>query len=250
MTPASADQPDPGAWRLPGFSFVHLPGGARNTVLRGTGPGSGYVFKRTRRTEAQLRWLRHVRRAADLAGLQVSLPLETVFGWLAHRGWIAERFVEGHAAMAADMAALAPQVARFHAAATGTPQRPGFATAHDLVRAETGGDIDLAAMPPTLRDLCRTAWARLPEGGTTLIHADLSPANVILSGDGTPVLLDWDEARADLPVFDRLALGDIGNDIDRAAALAFEIAVCWCIEPERARSLARDLPQAVASATT
>ncbi|SHH65517.1 hypothetical protein [Marivita hallyeonensis] len=57
------DKPDPEAWGLPGFSFEPIGEGERNTVLRGTWPGAGHVFKSTHRTEEQLRWLSRVDQA-------------------------------------------------------------------------------------------------------------------------------------------------------------------------------------------
>ena len=134
-------------------------------------------------------------------------------------------------------------------AAASTPQRPGFATARDLIDTDRGGDIDLAAMPAALADQCRAAWSLLPSAPTTIIHADLTTENILVKGDGTPVLLDWDEARVDLAVFDDHSIGKASDPITQAAALAFEIAVCWCIEPERARRLAYDLPRALERAT-
>ena len=242
------DYPNPEAWRLSGLSFQPLFGGARNKIFRATAHGLDVVFKSTRRTEAQLRWLAYVRTAADRVGLRVSLPVETGDGRLSHGGWVMEQFIEGRPATPADLQALTPVIKAFHKAALGSPQRPGFASAQDLITGSTGGDIDLTVMPQDIVSQCRIAWNLVPEKPTSLIHADLNAGNLLIGTDGAPILLDWDEARVDSTGFDLRALGYKSDPVMKAAALAFEIAICWCIEPERAQSLCRDLPNAVQAA--
>ena len=243
-----ADYPNPEAWQLPGFSFEVLAGGARNTVLRGTGMGAAYVFKSTTRSEAQLAWLMHVKHAADRVGLRVALPLPTATGAFSHDGWTMERFVAGECATRDQLETIAPKLDAFHKQTLRMPQRPGFANARDLIQHNMGGDIDLTSMPPELVSQCRAAWALVPEQPACLIHGDVNPSNIIISEAGNPVLLDWDEARVDLATFDLLALEQRSDPVIRAGALAFEIAMCWCIETQRATALARDMPAALAAA--
>ena len=243
-----ADYPNPEAWQLPGFSFEVLAGGARNTVLRGTGMGAAYVFKSTTRSEAQLAWLTHVKNAADRVGLRVALPLPTSSGAFSHNGWTMERFVAGECATRDQLETIAPKLDAFHRQSQGTPQRPGFASARDLIQHVTGGDIDLTSMPPELVSQCRAAWALVSEQPGCLIHGGVNPSNIIISEAGNPVLFDWDEARVDLATFDLLALEQISDPVIRAGALAFEIAMCWCIETQRATALARDMPAALDAA--
>ena len=225
-----------------------MTGGARNAVLRGTDAGDQYVFKSSQRTENQIAWLEHVQIAARAVGLHVSVPQPAQDGTCLQSGWTMERFVHGRTATATEMRRLAPLVAALHKATSAVPQRPGFASAPDLMHQDRGGDIDLSRMPPDVVSLCRAAWGLVPDEPVGIIHADLTPSNVIITPEGTPVLLDWDEARADLQLFDRVALGEVRDPISRAASLAFEIVMCWCIEHTRARDLARDLSHAVSDA--
>lgn len=235
------DLPDPAAWGLPDFSFEPLPGGHRNVVLRGTGDGGSYVFKRTRRTEAQLAWLDHVRAPLAQAGAIACLPHPTEDGTFAHRGWIAERFVPGRPVGAEDQSTLQGAIAALHQSTYGIPQRPGFASALDLLTQDLGGDIDLRAMPDDLVASCRAAWAALPDEAASVINADLNPSNLAVSSDGVLILYDWDEARVDRGLFDQVALGTCDDPMAKRAALAYEIASCWRLEPKRARTLAAKL---------
>lgn len=50
------------------------------------------------------------------------------------------------------------------------------------------------------------------------------------------MLIDWDEARVDDPLFDLKV-----TEAEELAALAWEIAVCWKPEPAYARALAEQL---------
>jgi len=246
-TPPS-ETPDPAAWGLPDFSFEPLSGGHRNTVLRGVGPGSAYVFKTTTRSPQQLAWLARVKQPALEAGFVVALPQRTLSGAVAAAGWTMEPWVAGTPPGAGDLPRLRTAIASFHRRTIGMPQRPGFATARALLTEDRAGDVDLSQMPDTLQSMCRAAWAMLPEEQCCVIHADLNPSNILVTEAGRFALLDWDEARVDLPLFDRLALGETGDPQARCAALAFELATCWCIEPKRAHRLARMLVDALEAA--
>jgi fructosamine-3-kinase len=225
--------------------FEPLPGGHRNRVLRGTGKGAAYVFKSTTRTAEALAWLDRARKPAIEAGFVVALPERTLSGAVAAQGWTMERFVHGAPLRETDLPKLRRAIAGLHRRTHGVPQRPGFATARALLSQERGGDVDLTRMPPHLVEMCRAAWAKLPKTPLCLIHGDLSPGNILVLPSGRFALLDWDEARVDLPQFDKLALGETGDTTARCAALAFELATCWCIEPARGHRLARMLVDAL-----
>jgi hypothetical protein len=236
-----SETPDPAAWGLPEFLFEPLSGGARNIVLRGTGPiGEGYVFKSTQRSEGQLAWLSHLRAPLQAAGLMACLPRQTLSGAMADDGWIAEDYVPGRAVSEADLPRLRAQVAKLHSLSQSLPQRPGFSSARNLIGAGRGGDIDLSEMPSDLVAACRAAWDALPPGPLCAVHADLNPSNLAVSASGAFILYDWDEARLDLALFDRLALGMTDDPVAKRAGLAYEIANCWQREPQRARDLAKD----------
>ncbi len=62
--------------------------------------------------------------------------------------------------------------------------------------------------------------------------------------------MDWDEARVDVPAFDLAALPDDAladpstsgdRQLLRRAALAWEVATCWTVEPDYARRCLRQL---------
>jgi Ser/Thr protein kinase RdoA (MazF antagonist) len=67
----------------------------------------------------------------------------------------------------------------------------------------------------------------------TVVHGDPGRENVRIVG-GRAILLDWDEARVDLPAFDLAVLPGADEAIVQAAH-AWEAATCWRAEPEYAR---------------
>ena len=60
-----------------------------------------------------------------------------------------------------DWRRVAETLRELHRLTQGWPQRPGWRSSTDLLHAETGTRIDLAAMPPEGVARCRAAWARL-----------------------------------------------------------------------------------------
>lgn len=225
----TSNAPPIAAWGLSGTP-KRLPGGHRNLVLR----VGDRVLKSTRRSEAALAWLLPVFDLLAKCGPMAPVPLRSVFGTFVVDGWTCEPWHDGQQGKAQDVAAIWPA---FAAAAKGLPQRPGFCASVDLQTVTQGGDIDLGDMPGTLTHAIRAAWAALDATPQTVVHADLSPSNILRATDGQLIVLDWDEARIDHPGFDRAALGQ-GNDIEHRAAVAWEIACCWYLEPARARALA------------
>ncbi len=205
-----------------------LSGGHRNRVMR----AGGYVLKSTRRSAAALAWLGPLHTAAEAAGLIVPRLIPSTRGALVEGGWTCEPFIAGSPGTEADLAAL--PLAAFHRTTAALPQRPGFAAAADLAEGEAAGDIDLAALPPGLAAACRAAWRALLPLPRAAIHGDIAPHNLIRTREGRLALIDWDEARRDALAFDT---GSGDPAIARALA-AWEIAVCWQVEPERARKLA------------
>ncbi len=87
----------------------------------------------------------------------------------------------------------------------------------------------------------RAAWASCANRAVGPIHGDIGAANVTLTEDG-PVLIDWDEARVDFPFLDEIATRP-ANQAETRAHAAFEIAVGWTREPDRALAagLAREI---------
>ncbi len=224
---------------FPGLTPLHpLPGGHRHAVWLAQSPNGQFVAKSTTRSDAALRWLEAPQAMARAAGLIVPGLIAAADGRLAPNGWTLEPLLDGRAAQPVNMAALLPKLQAFHRAATHLPQRPGFASTRDLQSQSAGGDVDLDRLPPDLAAACRAAW-RVLTGVETTLHGDVTPANVILTADG-PALIDWDESRRDLPVFDTIACRP-ASALQRRAHLAWEVAARWAREPDHARALAQSL---------
>lgn len=127
-----------------------------------------------------------------------------------------------------------------HETTVGWPQRPGFASASALLRRGSGGDVELDAMPSSAAELVRASWRPVLQGPETVIHGDLGAGNVLIT-EGGAALIDWDEARVDVPAFDFAHLPsdvEIPYPGDRdalvTAGIAWEAATCWGTEPDYA----------------
>ncbi|WP_298921246.1 phosphotransferase [uncultured Roseobacter sp.] len=231
--------PDTSLWGIHA-PVIALAGGHRNTVLR-TEPGwsPAVVFKSTRRSLEALSWLAAPQAAALKAGFFVPELLVSERGQVMEDGWTCEPFVEGIPFSRSDMPEIAAMLARFHSEAANIAQRPGFASSQELLKRGKGGDVDLSLMPDALVRRCRSAWAALENDSVGVIHADLSPSNLMHLPTGQPALLDWDETRVDNRIFDsvQVATGAVAQDVKQATC-AWEIACSWHLEPERARRLA------------
>jgi len=219
-----------------------LTGGHRNAAWRTCGQGPELVIKSTRRRAAALAWLGGMMDAAEAVGFAVPRLIASGQGRLDEDGWTCEPFLEGRPFVPTDLAGIAGRIVDMHRLTAAMPQRPGFVGAVELAGgAEAGGDVDLRAMPRPLVEACRAAWVALEGLPRAGIHGDLGPGNLLWGADGRPVLLDWDEARVDAVLFDT---GPCGADLPppmRRALLAWEIACCWQMEPERATGLAAGL---------
>ncbi|MCR8549625.1 phosphotransferase [Salipiger sp. P9] len=205
------------------------------------------MLKSTRRSEAALRWLGPVHAAARKAGFTVPEPVPTRAGLLIADGWTAERFLNGRLAKPAELAGLAPRIATFHRYALRLPPRPGVPGLLALPQTGRGGDVDLSAMPRPLAGALRRAFAAVQRAEQGVVHGDLNAGNVIMAEPG-PALIDWDESRRDALFLDQAALGRPVPRKAARAALAWEIACCWQLEPQRARRLARGFIRSAGSA--
>ncbi len=217
-----------------------LTGGHRNLAFRTIGLTQELVFKSTRRPDAGLRWLVQVQDMARHSGFVVPQMMPSRHGALVDDGWTCETFVAGEPLTAPEMPVIQPLIQRFHDLAAKVAQRPGFRSSRSLLRHRAGGDVDLGAMPPALVQACRAAWRAMPAGPQSIVHGDLNPGNLLRCADGRIALLDWDECRRDLVVFD---LGQLRtpDPVEARALLAWEVACSWRIEPNRARRLAQHL---------
>jgi aminoglycoside phosphotransferase (APT) family kinase protein len=72
------------------------------------------------------------------------------------------------------------------------------------------------------------------------VHGDLNSTNLLIGAAGQAILLDWDEARRDSPLFDTAVFRPRSPVLARAR-LAWEVATGWRLEPDYARALATRL---------
>ena len=227
----------------PGRVVKNLPGGHRNTVVLVEMAGRIYVAKSTRRSEAALRWVADAMQEARAADFVTPEFVPSLRDNLAEDGVTVETFVEGSPATVKDLLGAQPRLERFHQLTRNWPQRPGFASSVHLLTAEKGGDVDLSQMPPDLVETCRAAWTLFVGEPVSVVHGDLNTANVLKTPDGRLALLDWDEARLDASLFDTTipqADGQQSHALTKAL-VAWEVAVCWHVEPGHARRQAKRL---------
>ena len=127
---------------------------------------------------------------------------------------------------------MADTLRQLHGLTQDWPQRPGWRSSTDLLRAKTGTRVDLDAMPSEGVVRCRAAWARLAGRERCVIHGDTNPGNIRMTADRV-TLIDWDEAHVDVPDLDLVlpynaaGLDDDAHDVAAQAKAAWEAAVCW-----------------------
>jgi Ser/Thr protein kinase RdoA (MazF antagonist) len=211
-----------------------LAGGSSNDVWSVRLRGRLVVGRSGSRSDADLQWetalLHHLYRE----GLPVPVPIPTVDGRLFADGLVVMTYVEGDPPTTeADWRRVADTLRWLHRLTQGWPQRPGWRSSTDLLHAETGTRIDLAAMPPEGVARCRAAWARLVGRQRCVVHGNPdNPGNVLVTADQV-TLIDWDESHVDVPDLDLVlpynaaGLDDDAHDVAAQAAAAWEAAVCW-----------------------
>jgi Ser/Thr protein kinase RdoA (MazF antagonist) len=229
---------------------ARLSGGHRNDVFSADLRGQDVVVRQTSRPAMTLEWeldlLEHL--ATEDVGVPLLVPT--------HDG---RRHVDGVTLLGyvpgeppgspGDWALVAGTLLTLHSTTTAWAQRPGFASSQHLLTHQRGGDVRLDLMPTDVVEQVRRAWSAVQHGEATVVHGDPGPANIRIHG-GRAVLLDWDEARVDVPWFDladlptdlRLPDGLDPRDVE-TAGIAWEAATCWITEPEYARRRADELAQ-------
>lgn len=217
-------------------------GGVRNTVWFARVNGARCVVRRSTRPRAAVEWELDIVEAVRREGLGVPGVVRTLTGERFRGDVVIHEHVEGHAPESpSDWSDVTRYLTALHAAFPEVEQRPGFLSALDLLSLDEGGDADLTAMPPDAVQRCRRAWTRLVGYPITLVHGDPGDGNVLMTDSGV-VLVDWDESRVDVPLFDLAALpaevapiDDHERWIASQAASAWEAAVSWRAEPAYAR---------------
>jgi Ser/Thr protein kinase RdoA (MazF antagonist) len=210
-----------------------LAGGVANDVWSVRVRGRLAVGRLGARSNADLAWETELLQHLDREGLTVPVPIPTTDGRLFADGLVVMTYVEGGPPETeADWRRVANTLRRLHRLTQGWPQRPGWRSSTDLLRAETGTRINLGAMSAEGVARCRAAWARLVGRQTCVVHGDHNPGNVRMTTNRV-ALIDWDESHVDVPDLDLVlphnAAGLDGSvhDIAAQASAAWEAAVCW-----------------------
>jgi Ser/Thr protein kinase RdoA (MazF antagonist) len=232
--------PDEGA--LAAWSGVELleplAGGARNQVFLARRGRERLVVRRSGRPAASLEWeldlLEHLRGH----GVLVPEVVPADDGRRQVGGLLLQRFLLGRPPRdGGDWRRVVEVLRAVHQLTAWWPQRPGFASARELLAGDRGGDVRLDAMPADAVSAVRAAWRPVLDGPECAIHADVGAGNILVDGEAV-ALLDWDEARVDVPWFDLAHLPEeveVPAPTDRAtlvtAGVAWEAATCWVVEP-------------------
>lgn len=220
-------------WGQDAQRLERLTGGVANDVWSVRVGGQLAVARLGTRSDADLAWETGLLQHLDRSGLHVPAPIPTADGRLFVAGLVVMRFLEGGPPETArDWQRAAEALRRLHQLTRGWPQRPGWRSSTDLLAAETGTRIDLAAMPAEGVARCRAAWSRLAGRDTCVVHGDTNPRNILVTGERV-ALIDWDEAHVDVPALDLVlpfnaaGLDPIEHDIASQASSAWQAAVCW-----------------------
>ncbi len=211
-----------------------LSGGVANEVWSVRVDGQLAVARLGRRSDADLAWETDLLTHLHHEGLAVPAPIPTPDGRRFADGLVVMPYLDGGPPeTTSDWRRVAATLRRVHQATEGWPQRPGWRSSSDLLRAESGTRVDLGAMPAEGVARCRAAWARLAGRPTCVVHGNpTNPANIVMTGERVG-LIDWDEAHVDVADLD-LALPDNAAELDdeaydnaRQASAAWEATVCW-----------------------
>jgi Ser/Thr protein kinase RdoA (MazF antagonist) len=218
-----------------------LTGGHRNPVFLARRGDRRLVLRRSGRPAGSLDWeLDLLEHLAD-HGVTVPRLVPADDGRRHVDGWLVQEFFAGERPSdPADWRRVVDVLTEVHSLTAGWPQRPGFASARRLLTTERGGDVRLDAMPAAAAGAVRAAWRPILSGPECAVHGDVGAGNVLVDGDRV-ALLDWDEARVDVPWLD---FAFVPEDVavpfpgDRqalvTAGVAWEAATCWVAEPEYA----------------
>jgi Ser/Thr protein kinase RdoA (MazF antagonist) len=221
-------------WGEDAVRIEPLTGGVANDVWTVRVHGQIAVGRLGSRTDADLAWETHLLQHLNRKGMTVPVPIPATGGRLFVDGLVVMKYVEGGPPETmSDWRRVADALRELHRLTQGWPQRPGWRSSTDLLGAETGTRINLAAMPPEGVIRCRAAWARLIGRETCVVHGNPNnPANVRMTADRV-ALIDWDESHVDVPDLDLVLPGNAADlddgthDIAEQASAAWEAAVCW-----------------------
>lgn len=221
-------------WGKDAVRIERLSGGVANDVWSLRIRGQLAVGRLGTRSDADLAWEAELLRHLDREGLSVPVPIPADDGRLFADGLMVMTYMHGGPPETeGDWRRVAETLRELHRLTQGWPQRPGWRSSTDLLHAETGTRIDLAAMPPNGVARCRAAWARLVGRETSVVHGNpTNPGNIRMTANRV-ALIDWDESHVDVPDLDLVlphnaaGLEGIAYDIAAQASAAWEAAICW-----------------------
>ncbi|MDO3432133.1 phosphotransferase [Rhizobium sp. CBN3] len=221
-------------WGEDAVRIERLTGGVANDVWSVRVRGQIAVGRLGRRTDVDLAWETELMQYLNGEGMHVPVPIPTTDGRLFVDSLVVMKYMEGGPPETeSDWRRVADTLRELHRLTQGWPQRPGWRSSTDLLHAEAGTRINLAAMPPEGVVRCRAAWARLVGRQTCVVHGNPnSPSNVRMTADRV-ALIDWDESHVDVPDLDLVlpgnaaGLDDSAHEIAAQASAAWEAAVCW-----------------------
>jgi hypothetical protein len=210
-----------------------LQGGHRNQVWLVETPSGMAVAKSTRHAVEALKWLEPLHRAARTAGFIVPAFHRTGDGTIVADGFTVEDYYDGHGFRYIDMRQLVSRLSVFHENTLALPQRPSVFGLPEWLHSP------MPDLPSDIATLCRAALSPFADAPVHPIHGDITPSNLIHSPDG-PVLIDWDEARCDLPFLDFIQVQP-RDPAEIRAHLAGEVIAGWALEPAYAQACASKL---------
>jgi Ser/Thr protein kinase RdoA (MazF antagonist) len=216
-------------------------GGYANEVWFARVRGRDCVVRAAKRSATALEWELDVLHDLASHGIDVPELVPTLEGESSRNGIVVFRRLTGERPVSpADWVRVRDYLTRTHEALRGRRQRPDFVSAVDLLVATRGGLVDLETVPDDVVHQCRAAWQRLVDRPQTVIHGDPGVENIFVNAGGV-VLIDWDEARVDTPLFDYAALPEDVSPLDdeerwiaTQAASAWEAAIAWHSDPKYA----------------
>ncbi|MGN6778847.1 phosphotransferase enzyme family protein [Rhizobium sp.] len=221
-------------WGEDAVRLEPLTGGVANDVWSVRIHGRIAVARLGSRSDADLDWETALLQHLDHEGMSVPVPIPTMDSRLFVDGLTVMKYLEGRPPeTGADWRRVAETLRKLHRLTQGWPQHPGWRSSTDLLYAETGTRVNLAAMPSEGVTRCRAAWARLVGRQTCVVHGNPNnPGNIRMTADFV-ALIDWDESHIDVPDLDLVLpdnaadLDDGAYDIAAQASAAWEAAVCW-----------------------
>ena len=165
--------------------------------------------------------------------MKVPIPIPTRDGRLFVDGLVVMKYLEGKPPESeGDWRRVADTLRELPRVTKDWPQRPGWLSSIDLLKADHGTRIDLTRMPTEAVERCRAAWTRLAGHETCVVHGDANPRNILVTAERV-ALIDWDESHVDVPDLDlelpqnAADLSPAALEVARQASAAWEAAICW-----------------------